>query len=84
MVLSLQVLTRSKGGSLGSKMEVEEEGGEVAATCISVHSLAGAACGDMADEKHRIKEQKYVIGVSVLPPFHFRMTAGLRKVRNCW
>lgn len=33
-------------------MEVEEEGGEVAATCISVHSLAGAACGDMADEKH--------------------------------
>lgn len=29
-------------------MEVEEEGGEAAATGISVHSLSGAACGDMA------------------------------------
>lgn len=53
LVLLLQVLTGSKGESLGSKMEVEEEGGEVAATGISVHSLAGAACGDMAEEKHR-------------------------------
>lgn len=51
-VISLQVLTGSKGGSLGSKMEGEEEGGEVAATGISVRSLAGAACGDMAEEKH--------------------------------
>lgn len=33
-------------------MEGEEEGGEVAATGISVHSRAGAACGDMAEEKH--------------------------------
>lgn len=41
-------MTGSKGGSLGSKMEGEEEVGEVAATDISVHSLAGAACGDMA------------------------------------
>lgn len=51
-VLLPQVLTGSKGGSLGSKMEVEEEGGEAAATGISVHSLAGAACEDMAEEKH--------------------------------
>lgn len=29
-------------------MEGEEVGGEVAATGISAHSLAGAACGDMA------------------------------------
>ena len=48
----LKTLTGSKGGSLGSKMEEAEEGGEVAATGISVHSLAGAACGDMAEEKH--------------------------------
>lgn len=41
-------MTGSKGGSLGSKMEVEEEEGEAAATGISVHLLAGAACGDMA------------------------------------
>lgn len=35
-------------------MEGEEgEGVEVAATGISVHSLAGAACEDMAKEKHR-------------------------------
>lgn len=46
-----EALTGSKGGSLGSKMEVEAEGGEVAATGISVHSLAGAACGDMALQK---------------------------------
>lgn len=51
-ILLVQVLTESKGGSLGSKMEVEEVGGEVAATDISAHSLAGAACGDMAEEKH--------------------------------
>lgn len=50
-MLLLQVLTRSKGGSLGSKMEGVEEGGEVAATGISVHSLAGATCGDMAAKK---------------------------------
>ena len=30
----------------------QEEGGEAAATGISVHSLVGAACGDMAVEKH--------------------------------
>lgn len=41
-------MTGSKGGSLGSKMEGVEEGGEVAVTGIFVHSLAGAACGDMA------------------------------------
>lgn len=41
-------MTGSKGGSLDSKMEGEEEGVEVAATGISVHSLAGAACEDMA------------------------------------
>lgn len=40
--------TGSKGGSLGSKMEGEEEGGEAAAAGISVHSLAVAACEDMA------------------------------------
>lgn len=49
----LSELTESQGGSLGSKMEGEEEAGEPAATCISVHSLAVAACGDMAEEKHR-------------------------------
>lgn len=32
-------------------MEGEEEGVEVAATGISVHSLAGAACGDMARQR---------------------------------
>lgn len=52
-VLLLQVLTGSQGGSLGSKMEGGEEVGEAAATGISVHSLAVAACGDMAEEKHR-------------------------------
>lgn len=43
-----EALTGSKGGSLGSKMEGEEEEGGVAATDIFVRSLAGAACGDMA------------------------------------
>lgn len=33
-------------------MEGEGEGGELAAAGISVHSLAVAACGDMAEEKH--------------------------------
>lgn len=47
-VLLLQVLTGSKGGSRGSKTEVEEGEGEAAATEIFVHSLAVAACGDMA------------------------------------
>lgn len=41
-------MTGSKGGSLGSKMGEEEVGGEAAATGISVHSFAGAACVDMA------------------------------------
>lgn len=48
----LQVLTGSKGGSLGSKMEGEEEGGGVVAAGISVHSVAGAAGGGMAEERH--------------------------------
>lgn len=47
----LQVLTGSKGGSRGSTMEEVEEEGAVAATGISVHSLAGVTCGDMAEEK---------------------------------
>lgn len=51
-MLKLQVLTGSKGGSLGSTMEEVEEEGAAAATDISVHSLAGATCGDMAEEKH--------------------------------
>lgn len=34
-------------------MEGEEEVGEAAAAGISVHSLAGAACGDMAGEKQK-------------------------------
>lgn len=51
-MLFLQILTGSKGGSLGSKTEEEEVGGEAAATGIFVHSLAGAACVDMAAEKH--------------------------------
>lgn len=59
----LQVLTGSKGGSLGSKMEGEEEVGEVAATGISVHSLAGAACGDMAGEKYRDLENYVTVSV---------------------
>lgn len=33
-----------------TEVAVEEEA--VAAAGISVHSLAGATCGDMADEKH--------------------------------
>lgn len=41
-------MTGSKGGSLGNKMAGEVEGEEAAATGISVHSLAGAACEDMA------------------------------------
>lgn len=41
-------MTGSKGGSLGSKMEGEEEGGGVVAAGISVHSVAGAAGGGMA------------------------------------
>lgn len=51
-MLRLQVLTGSKGGSLDSKMEEVEEEEVAAATGISVHSLAGATCGDMAEEKH--------------------------------
>lgn len=51
-MLLLQVLTGSQGGSLGSKTEEEEEVGAAAATGISVHSLAGAACGGMAVVKH--------------------------------
>lgn len=47
-----QVLTGSTGGSLGSKMEGEEEEGGAAATDTSVRSLAGAACGDMAVDEH--------------------------------
>lgn len=43
-----EALTGSKGGSLGNRMEGEEEGGEAAAAGISVRSLAGAACADMA------------------------------------
>lgn len=46
--LCLQMLTGSKGGSLGSKTEGEEERGEVAAVDISVHLLAVAAHEDMA------------------------------------
>lgn len=42
------MLTGSKGGSLGSKTEGEEERGEVAAVDISVHLLAVAAHEDMA------------------------------------
>lgn len=52
-MLLQQLLTGSQGGSLGSKMEVEGEEGEAAATCISVHLLAVAACGGMAEEKHK-------------------------------
>lgn len=48
----LQLLTGSQGGSLGNMMEGEEEEGEAAATDTSVHSLAGAACGDMAMGKN--------------------------------
>lgn len=51
-MFKLQLLTGNKGGSLGSKMEEVEEVGAVAVTGIFVHSLAGATCGDMADEKH--------------------------------
>lgn len=47
-VLLLHVLTGSKGGSQDSKTEVEEVGAEAAAAEIFVHSLAVAACGDMA------------------------------------
>lgn len=47
----LHVLTGSKGESLGSRMEEVGEGGAVAVTGISVHSLAVATCGGMADEK---------------------------------
>lgn len=43
-----EALTGSKGGSQDSKTEVEEEGAEAAAAEIFVHSLAVAACGDMA------------------------------------
>lgn len=55
-MLLLQVLTGSQGGSLGSKMEGEEEVGEAAATGISVHSLAVAACGDMAEKTQRLRK----------------------------
>lgn len=41
-------MTGSTGGSLGSRTEGAEEGGEAAVTGISVRSLAWAACGDMA------------------------------------
>lgn len=47
----LQLLTGSQGGSLGNTMEGEVEVGAAAATDTSVHSLAGAACGDMAVDK---------------------------------
>ena len=50
---SFHVLTGNKGGSLGSKLEGVEEGGAVAATGISVRSLVGATCGDMAAKKHK-------------------------------
>ena len=53
VVLLLQLLTGSQGGSLGSKTEEEEEVGAAAATGISVRSLAGAGCGDMAAAKYR-------------------------------
>lgn len=56
--LGVALLTRSQGGSLGKKTEGEEVVGEVAATGISVHSLVGAAFGDMAMDKSR--EQKAV------------------------
>ena len=56
-VLQSQVLTGSKGGSLGSKMEGEEEGGEAAAAGISVRSLAVAACEDMAETHNHHRNQ---------------------------
>lgn len=72
-MLFLQILTGSKGGSLGSKMGEGEVGGEAAATGISVHSFAGAACVDMAAERHTVSNNS-VFKVVPFLPFYLQMT----------